>query len=119
MLAEGRIRWAFWPPGTSLDLIQAHQESGAGIWLPRPTEDDYDASSSEDEAPRGAGIAESDDEDAHATSHLDTSDAESAHEDTDEDESDEREEAFVPRGTSRFAALQLAGDDSDSDSEND
>ena len=34
-LAEGRIRWAFWPPGTDPQTISKHQGEGggAGIWI--------------------------------------------------------------------------------------
>lgn len=36
-LAEGRIRWAFWPPGTDSQTITKHQgagsRDGSGIWI--------------------------------------------------------------------------------------
>jgi len=34
-LAEGRIGWCFWPPGTPLDQIGAGGGGEQGIWVPR------------------------------------------------------------------------------------
>lgn len=38
-LAEGRIRWAFWPRGTDEQTIEA-PERGAGIWIPQSPVDE-------------------------------------------------------------------------------
>lgn len=34
-LAEGRIGWCFWPPGTPLDQLAAGGGDEQGIWIPR------------------------------------------------------------------------------------
>ena len=35
MLAEGRIRWGYWPPGSDESVIRAVAGvEGAGIWIP-------------------------------------------------------------------------------------
>ena len=36
-LAEGKIKWAFWPPGYNESHIDAH--AGYGIWVPSGVED--------------------------------------------------------------------------------
>jgi hypothetical protein len=41
-LAEGRIRWAFWPPETPLADIHVHQPADAGIWIRNPEGEEYD-----------------------------------------------------------------------------
>ncbi|KAF8973507.1 hypothetical protein BDZ97DRAFT_1911995 [Flammula alnicola] len=33
-VAEGRVGWGFWPPGTPLDQIAAGGGEGQGIWIP-------------------------------------------------------------------------------------
>ncbi|KAG6837674.1 hypothetical protein H0H93_004950 [Arthromyces matolae] len=45
-LAEGRVGWGFWPPGTDTNT---KEKSGTGIWIPRSTgiEDDESSSSSQ------------------------------------------------------------------------
>ncbi|TDL28127.1 P-loop containing nucleoside triphosphate hydrolase protein [Rickenella mellea] len=43
ILAEGRIKWAFWPPGTQ--IAQEDESEGAGIWIQSNEETlDYDGS---------------------------------------------------------------------------
>ncbi|KAG6897123.1 hypothetical protein C0992_003977 [Termitomyces sp. T32_za158] len=48
-LAEGKIGWAFWPPGTDLDTIRAGiGEQGSGIWIQHGgLEDEVDNDSDE------------------------------------------------------------------------
>lgn len=95
-LAENKVRWAFWPPGTDEQVIEADQESGAGIWLPHSVNDE----TSDD------NLSES--EDDHAEANI------SDHEDEDEFDdigqgSDLDEEAgSVGFTTGRFTALSIA-----------
>lgn len=116
-LAEGRLRWAFWPPGTDAQTVRAHQgaEPDAGIWIPRAdadAESDWDA----DE------LSERGDEDEDGDEGGDASDAEhpTIGEEEPESESDassgtdtdaEREEVErrvpVKAVSGRFAALAL------------
>ena len=49
MLAEGRIRWGYWPPGADESVIRAVAGvEGAGIWIPgqdaidEEEDDEYD-----------------------------------------------------------------------------
>jgi len=92
-LAEGRIRWAFWPPGTPTEVVSAHQEEGCGIWIAQEideTEEDTD-----EEYPARDGW-ESEVEDSEPS--LD--------EDADEDED---EDAILTKSGvgGRFSALSL------------
>ncbi|KAL1738008.1 P-loop containing nucleoside triphosphate hydrolase protein, partial [Schizophyllum fasciatum] len=67
MLAEGRIRWGYWPPGTDEGAIRAAAGvEGAGIWIPGQDvvdEEDEEEEPEEEEAP-----AREPDEKEHATS---------------------------------------------------
>lgn len=124
MLAEGRIRWAFWPPGTPADTVAAHQDApGAGIWIAHASADDaaaaLDISDSEDEAPERAGAAAaagSSGEDSEDEALGVLSDERSADE---SDDGSHAERSFAPApaaAQSRFAVLNLGGgDDDDSD----
>lgn len=76
LVAEGKIAWAFWPPGT--DLTAVGSSGGNGIWLTRdadqhPQELDDD---DDDDDERGSG---------DETDEVDSTD-EVADEDGDEDE---------------------------------
>ena len=103
MLAEGRIRWAFWPPGTSIEIVEAHNEPGAGLWIPsQGTEDDFDFSESENEADHSTGTS-------GELSHSEESDGEADFDDMSHDEEDEN--VLVSGGAGRFAALQLGAED--------
>jgi hypothetical protein len=49
-LAEGRIGWAFWPPGTEVSTIKMHSQLGTGIWTPHiAMKDEEPEGESEDE----------------------------------------------------------------------
>ncbi|KAF7784104.1 hypothetical protein Agabi119p4_269 [Agaricus bisporus var. burnettii] len=97
-VAEGRISWGFWPPGTPLDIIsQQSTEPDAGIWIPGRDEDDEsnDVESDEkDEVEEDEPITSSDDE---------------------SEESDEASVTLVNAG--RFNALRI--DDPESGGESD
>ena len=102
MLAEGRIKWAFWPPGSG-EAVQAHQEEevGTGIWI-APSED------------AGEAFDISDDEDEDETLGALSDDEykkDDEEEEEEEEESDEEEDTdtFVSTGHSRFAILGLGG----------
>ncbi|OCH94706.1 P-loop containing nucleoside triphosphate hydrolase protein [Obba rivulosa] len=89
-LAEGRVRWAFWPPGTPLEVVSAHQEDGCGIWI---AQDIDEADTDSDEEPD--------------TLHEPESETEgSVHGDDDESDEDKDEYAVKP-SASRFSALSL------------
>ncbi|GJE85788.1 P-loop containing nucleoside triphosphate hydrolase protein [Phanerochaete sordida] len=114
MLAEGRIAWAFWPPGTPADVVEAHQGApGAGIWIARDADaadGAFDVSDSEDEA--HGERAESDEETLGVLSEDEDEDDEG---DDEGDKSDGDTPVSVAR--SRFALLNLddGGDDDGSD----
>ncbi|KAI0094359.1 hypothetical protein BDY19DRAFT_1079853 [Irpex rosettiformis] len=105
-LAEGRIKWAFWPPDTSISVIQAHQVLGQGIWIRN-----------------GDGEVEYEDDDGYDSAeeehkvHADeeNTDESEVGEDTDEDPS------AVKFATGRFAALMNtpANDEDEEDEDED
>ena len=101
-LAEGRIRWAFWPPGTAPETIAARQggegaPGAAGIWIAH----EYDG---QDDS---GGESEGEDEDAHETrlraanSDDDHGTAEDDGEESAEDEDEDVEEPDTPPTVSR------------------
>ncbi|KAI0715388.1 hypothetical protein C8Q76DRAFT_730562 [Earliella scabrosa] len=128
-LAEGRIRWAFWPPGTDVQTIIAHQGGGEGpdgagagagagagngIWIAHG-QDESDAESEDDRhaRPHGSGSEDDDDDDDH-DGQAAVSDSEEEEEEGDEedwassrseDESGERDNGMNERG----AAAKSAG----------
>lgn len=96
-LAEGRIHWAFWPPGTDPRVVE-HQGGvdGAGIWVP--------------------DLSDVDDVDVDVESDDDAGSDEGSESDVAEDESEEEgsSPALVVSGaSSRFAALSLENGSSD------
>ncbi|KZT75054.1 P-loop containing nucleoside triphosphate hydrolase protein [Daedalea quercina L-15889] len=102
-LAEGRIRWAFWPPGTDPRVVEEQQGGvdAAGIWIPDLDDAHHDVDvESEDD-----GTAESDGDDSKSA----------ATEDETEDEEDAADAIPTLGGaSSRFAALTMEGDADDS-----
>lgn len=107
MLAEGRIKWAFWPPDTPSEAVQAHQEPGTGIWMPHSHDDEVlDISDSEDEAHHAADTLETDDDETLGAL------SEYAYE-----ESDEESGATLFSTRSRFAALDLGFEEDDESDE--
>ncbi|KAG2022935.1 GTPase [Coprinopsis cinerea AmutBmut pab1-1] len=100
-LAEGRIHWAFWPPGSKLP------EDDLGIWIP------HDVEESE---------AESDDQedDNRAAASDAESEAESAEDEGETDEEEDAGESGAPGlnvGIGRFGALSIVDDDESEGSE--
>ncbi|KAF8078905.1 hypothetical protein FPV67DRAFT_84130 [Lyophyllum atratum] len=107
-LAEGRVGWAFWPPGTEVETIAAHmEEPGAGLWIPRATVEDGET---EEESDNDEG------EDTEADSA-----ASDSQEEIDEDVSDDDHEEGINKGAltaSRFEGLTIddvGGDDDEED----
>ncbi|TRM66076.1 hypothetical protein BD626DRAFT_397642 [Schizophyllum amplum] len=105
MVAEGRIRWGYWPPGTDEGKIRGTAGAdGVGIWIPgldamddEESEEEDVEEEQEDEPPRAAGKA-------HETS---------SEEDAEDAESDEGPGIEVSRG--RFGALTMLEDDEESE----
>jgi hypothetical protein len=88
-LAEAKVSWALWPPGTSLDTVaEENFETDAGAWLSGKYREDQesDQESDEDEA-REAGGSES--------SEMSS-------------ETDESEGKAVTTSLGRFGALQIS-----------
>lgn len=93
-LAEGRIRWAFCPPGTDPCLVQQQGGAdGAGIWVP----DLSDAAHDVDVESDGDVTAPYTDEGSQSD----------AAEDESEEEAAEPTSALASGALSRFAALSL------------
>ena len=95
-LAEGKIRWAFWPPGAVIPI--EHVREGLGIWLGDVGEDH------EVEADRSE--AESDDWSSLEEDTVDDTASDDAEDEENEDAQHEREEE-MPVGIGRFGALTV------------
>ncbi|GLB35881.1 putative ferrous iron transport protein B [Lyophyllum shimeji] len=80
-LAEGRVGWAFWPPGTDTKMISASEEPGAGLWIPRASvvDDDMEEVASDDD----------DEEEAKEDSDPPDSQEEMEEEESSDDDQDE------------------------------
>lgn len=74
LVAEGKIAWAFWPPGT--DLMAVGSSGGNGIWLTRDADqhsqelDDDDEGGSCDETDEVDSTDELSDEDGDEDENL-------------------------------------------------
>jgi hypothetical protein len=126
-LADGRVRWGFWPPGSDLS-----GREGSGIWLDDASVDDKAEEAgdhSDEEALSESGdsdISEEDeDEDDRYEEELrDEEDAQSPVEEEEEGEEGEDESdddlagAAKPKG-GFFAALDIGGEDEDENDEED
>lgn len=124
-LADGKIRWGFWPPGSQQD------RSGSGIWL---GEDDgvIDGGEGEDAQSEAEdemlSVTESDD-DAHdqvngktdnedQDEDEDERDNDGSHDDEDDDDGEEEESEDRPaEATGFFAALAVDDGDDEDDEE--
>lgn len=126
-LADGRVRWGFWPPGSDLS-----GREGSGIWL-----DDSSVEDKAEEAGDHSGeeaVSESDDsdnneededeDDKYEEELRDEEDAQLPVEDGAEEEDGEDETdddlagAAKPRG-GFFAALDIGGEDEDDEDDED
>jgi len=102
-LAEGRIGWGFWPPGTPLDEIHAASGADQGIWISRADSLDVDFANEDDR----------DDELEEAKSQSDEEEGEQLSEDESSDVGGQ-----VAVGTGRFGALVISdGEQSEGDEE--
>ena len=91
-MAESRIGWAFWPPGSDVSVVAEHVEPDAGIWIPHAGHRDEEREpGSESENEEGSV------EDPESDGTSDVSDS------TENDS--EEEDAKV--GFGRFGALSL------------
>ncbi|KAG6814126.1 hypothetical protein H0H92_002121 [Tricholoma furcatifolium] len=96
-LAEGRIAWAFWPPGTDPKTIAANvDERGTGIWIPGGSASVEDDTESDDDT-----SGETSDEDEKST---DTAESEEI---VDEEDSDSDSVSVAKAPISRFGALEI------------
>ncbi|KAJ3503451.1 hypothetical protein NLJ89_g8424 [Agrocybe chaxingu] len=103
-VAEGRIGWAFWPPGTPLDQVAAGGGPEQGIWVPRG---DIANEDTEPESDGEVDIVES--------QHQASSNEEGSIEEDDEEELDDVPDAEIPVGVGRFGALAISGNDENDD----
>jgi hypothetical protein len=102
-LAEGRIGWAFWPPGTPLEQVASLAGSeGHGIWIPQGDNIENDGTESESDA-----------EEHNVTFETGEEELEASENEYDEDDSD----LVVSVGMGRFGALSLSGNDADEEPE--
>ncbi|KAL0569500.1 hypothetical protein V5O48_012468 [Marasmius crinis-equi] len=113
-LAENKVPWSFWPPGTAIDVIEAemHPRIGDGLWISQ----DQGTSSDEDDSSDGEGTFVGDE---GGSLDGDSSDEDDATQSGDEDQLSETEEATQTKpplkvGAGRFALLNI-GDDSEED----
>jgi hypothetical protein len=113
-LADGKIRWCFFPPDTTSD------RTGKGVWLGGTEEEileDSDAAISAVESLTSDDVEEDASEMPRRKSvHFD--DEEQEEEDEDEDESSESEREMGGGAKNPFAALQFE-DQSDEDDDDD
>lgn len=93
-LAEGRVGWAFWPPGTPVDQIS---NEGHGVWIPGGD----DVCDLDDE-----GIDPESEEERHVS--FDTEDEITEVED--DDDEDATEDVAIT-GLGRFGALALSDEE--------
>lgn len=108
MLAEGRVRWAFWPPGTPPETVRQHQhDEGAGIWAA-----DGDADIAAHDVAFYDGVHERNWKEAGSgTESEPESDDDVAFDDEDEDDDGGPVSPSFVAG--RFGALEVSGDDED------
>ncbi|KAI0654207.1 hypothetical protein C8Q70DRAFT_1058611 [Cubamyces menziesii] len=95
-LAEGRIRWAFWPPGTDVATIEAHQPfPGAGIFVGHDREDGahglFDVDDGHGNGDGEGGEESEEDEEGDGHEHEHEHEHEHDHDSEDEEESDGEE----------------------------
>ena len=91
-MAEGRVRWAFWPPGTDPSVLS---EAGDGIWIPGG--DDAAGPDSESDGEEGV------EQDRASESDEEGSQADGSPDEEEEEEAESNEASFG----GRFGALAL------------
>ncbi|KAF8167611.1 hypothetical protein B0H34DRAFT_23959 [Crassisporium funariophilum] len=106
-LAEGRIGWAFWPPGTSVEVVAAEGGEAPGIWVPQGDSLDADAESEDDQ------------EEGHDTP-SDHSENSGSEEEEEEEEDDVQDGASPKTATfGRFGALAMNEEEEEDDDDDD
>ncbi|CAK5264510.1 unnamed protein product [Mycena citricolor] len=105
-LAEGRVPWAFWPPGAS----HPQNDGGSGIWIPsgseeEDSEDDEESQEEESERESDAGTG--------SEGGIQTEPEESTEEQSDEDQ------PLSKPGGGRFGALQITEEGEEESGEED
>ncbi|KAF5385091.1 hypothetical protein D9615_001277 [Tricholomella constricta] len=99
-LAEGRIGWAFWPPGTDTKTIAAiTEEPGTGLWIPCAiaVDEETEEDSETDEEEEARERAEMDSEEENTESD----------DDNNSDDGQERRPSGGVLAASRFDALAI------------
>lgn len=115
-VAEGKIRWAFWPPDTPLSVVEEHHLPGGGIWISDSdsttiAEDELD--SDEEAESEGSGESEKEDPNTDDESRL------TSKNDLEMEDKDESGLSNVVYTRGRFSALVLeAVDDPNSERTN-
>jgi hypothetical protein len=95
-VAEGRVGWGFWPPGSGAKVIEWEmQEVGTGVWIPKVDVGDESADESESEEEDG--------------SEAMTGSAESSEQEYESEDEGEAQNMKVA-GLGRFDALSLDGE---------
>lgn len=102
-IADGRVRWGFWPPGSSEEALAARE--GKGVWLENTPE-------LEDEEAGGERSEESDESEDDEASGVGAVPGSDNAEEEEEDESESEPAGFAVQNTrSFFNALSLEGSD--------
>lgn len=115
MIAEGRIPYRYFAPGTAIDQVQADiHEPGDGIWCPTALGQDSRHAFEDDQ--------DSDEDEVKPDVAKEPSDSEVSEEEQEEtdpaaDESSEEEAPIVKPATSRFAALMMDDDNAEDSSD--
>ncbi|KAF6766670.1 GTPase [Ephemerocybe angulata] len=105
-LAEGRVSWGFWPPGTESEHCGA---DGAGVWISDREFVDSDTESEQEPEDEESGTG--------ADSDSDATDGEES-ESEEEEESNEEDEGGQNVGIGRFGALAIdLGEESEASEE--
>lgn len=104
-LAEGRVAWGFWPPGTE------KPSEGLGIWIPGTEAAGTDGELTEpDDEPEEPEQSEEGEEEEDSE--------EEGEEDDEEDEDEEDDDGIEQRvGGGRFGALAIDGGEESEESE--
>lgn len=107
MLAEGHVKWAFYPPDTDMSQL-SNDEKCNGIWIESQIDNDYaeEYASTDDE-----------DEDNSKLSSSAPSGGDISHgEDLDSDKEEEDTQPKISAGTGMFGALTMEDDSGSSES---
>ncbi|KAH7916432.1 P-loop containing nucleoside triphosphate hydrolase protein [Hygrophoropsis aurantiaca] len=109
-VAEGKVSWAFWPPGTDLGKIEEEvgSEAGIGIWIPggiRPEDDDEESDYPQEETGHDDESNSDEDDSEDGSDGHEENEEQGVSEDSEEGESEE--EIVKSKGVGRFGALAI------------